>query len=90
MLGDEEALATDINIGESTLPINEMYAQDGDGEEEEDTKALFRVWLNERMAPTLLPFAERTMSNIMELISNQVPHCNPWDELIDGLIYRLL
>lgn len=88
MLGDEEALATDVNIGESTPPINETYTQDG--EEEEDTKALFRVWLNERMAPTLLPFAESTMSNIMELISNQVPHCNPWDELIDGLIYRLL
>lgn len=52
--------------------------------EEEDTEVMFRVWLNERMAPTLLPFAEETVSNIMELIANQVPSlrilCNDQSE----------
>lgn len=40
--------------------------------EDEDCKILLRTWLNERMAPSILPYAEDVVNNVMELISNQV------------------
>lgn len=39
--------------------------------DEEDVPALYRVWLNERLAPLLLPYASTTVENILELLSNQ-------------------
>lgn len=46
-----------------------------DGAQEEpdydDTRALFKAWVNERMAPTILPYAHDTVSNIVELVKNQ-------------------
>lgn len=38
---------------------------------EDDTKLLRRAWLNERLSPTLLPYAEEVVGNILELLENQ-------------------
>jgi GINS complex subunit 4 len=38
---------------------------------EEEVSALFQIWLNERLSPTLLPYAEDIVANLLELIANQ-------------------
>lgn len=47
-------------------------SDDEDEAGEDETKALLRVWLNERAAPVLLPYATVTIGNILELLANQM------------------
>ena len=58
------------------IPILKGYYEDDLGGAEDETKVLIRIWLNERMAPTLLPYAGESVGNISDLISNQVR--GPW------------
>ncbi len=67
----EAASAALEGEGLGATQIFEGYGNEWGGTEDE-TKVLVRLWLNERMAPTLLPYAMESVENISELISNQV------------------
>lgn len=63
------AAATDSATG--SLPPPPHWDDEDDETVEDDTKALLKVWLNERAAPVLLPYATITVGNILELLANQ-------------------
>lgn len=63
------ATTTDSVVGSLPPP---HWDEEEDESIEDDTKVLLRVWLNERAAPVLLPYATITIGNILELLANQM------------------
>lgn len=49
-----------------------MIALDEDDGFLDDCALLTKCWINEKMSPDLLPYAQEVVSNVLELISNQV------------------
>lgn len=63
-------MANEIRTPAETAATHSQWGVE-DLEEEDDAKAIQRIWLNERMSPYLLPYAESVVCNISELLANQ-------------------
>lgn len=74
MLQYEGDALQSIDGGLELHPSSMMMEEEG---EMDDCKILLKCWLNEKLSPTLLPYAGDVVSNILELISNQVINLLP-------------
>lgn len=75
MLSGDDEYSENVfrNLSLSMETVDNERESEVENEEDDDTKLLLRLWLNERLAPTLLPCAPGlgVIENIMELLTNQ-------------------